>query len=103
MTYDYTKEFLKNEYHYHTVSSGIRPTNEKGKWAGPVFVRVKANSGGREKLEETMIVLCDLLNRGALNSGAFFTTKSNKMNYVREYLILCGYCKLEEGKLKCLK
>lgn len=106
MTYDYTKNFLlESEFSpAETISSGIRPKNEKGKWAGPVFVRVKAAAHEREKLEETMNVLCDLLNRGALISGAFFTTKSNKMHCVRDYLILCGYVAVEiGGKMKCLK
>lgn len=67
-----------------------------------MFVRIKAAVHEREKLEETMLVLCDLLNRGVVDTG-FFIKKNYEVHHLRTCLLLDDYCELEEGKLKCLK
>lgn len=98
MTYNYTTNTLADKsgimkYHPQTISSGIRPVTERGKWAGPVFVRVKASSGDKDKLEVTMKALCNLLNCGELTQD-IFKAKTIGFQNARDLVIDLGYIDL---------
>jgi hypothetical protein len=105
MNYAYTTNTLHEETYsaQRTVSSGIRPVNEKGKFCGPVFLRVKASEFDRLRLEKTIQVLVCLLNRGSIIEGSF-GTKTISLQNVRDMIADWGYGDLlHQGDLQCQK
>lgn len=106
MTYNYTKEFLKTNYgsYCSTISSGIYVVTGPTKSHPKSFIRIKADSYDRQKLKETMEVLCDLLNRGVIEPNAFFKGKTYTTVYIVLGHLQCfEYVKYEDHKLVCLK
>lgn len=89
--YKYTTNTLRENsfYSQQTVSSGIRPVNEKGKFCGPVFVRVKTWANRRDELEATMKHLVQELNSGNIKESDF-ARKSFTLDNVQNLLTVLG-------------